>query len=362
MAMMPWLLLFVLLFVDTSLADKPEEPEEPEHVSGCYNKNFSILLIEASPSDIPDPAKASVYFTPSIPAGPQRLVLENGQLKDNRYNLVSNKSGLYFEVPQLNAEDQGIFSVILNDIDMDNETFSLTVTECAHLERLDYGSNFSILLDGDILEFTRRGSYLEPALLWNRSDPTVSERGRGRVVAGHWLAKNITQSDQGNFTLRDVKGKAVSTTVLIVTETKTYDYLKMNEDLVIDLPFSLSKVTLLFHPEIAKCNINNYVRPRVLIRDGVLVLEEKQSYEGRLKMSNYQIVLEKFQIADVGSYHVHDPQGNLATTVEVEILLPSEAWKVAVLPVVGIVFMLLGYYWKSKGRTCCKGVTGPMAA
>lgn len=226
---------------------------------------------------------------------------------------------------------------------------------------MDYGSNFTILLEGDLLEFTRRGSYLEPVLLWNRSDPTVSQRSRGQAIDGQWLAKNITQTDQGNYTVRDVKGKPVSTTVLIVTgktgferkrieggtvqslsegllllafkvslhisqyilfppETKTYDSLEMNEDLVIDLPFSLSKVTLLFRPEIAKCNVNNYVRPRVLVRDGVLVLEEKQSYEGRLKMSNYQIVLEDFQIADVGSYHVHDPQGNLATTVEVDIL------------------------------------------
>ena len=56
------------------------------------------------------------------------------------------------------------------------------------------------------------------------------------------------------------------------------------------------------------------------MRDGVLVLEEKQTYEKRLKMSHYQIVLEEFQIADIGSYHVHDPQGNLATTVEVEII------------------------------------------
>ena len=49
-------------------------------------------------------------------------------MKDNRYNLVSNKSGVYFEVPQLNAEDQGLFSVIFNDTDMENETYSLTVT------------------------------------------------------------------------------------------------------------------------------------------------------------------------------------------------------------------------------------------
>lgn len=103
-------------------------------------------------------------------------------------------------------------------------------------------------------------------------------------------------------------------------EIHTYDYLEIDEDLIIDLPFSLSKVTLLFHPEIAKCNVNHHVRPRVLVRDGVLVLEEKQTYEKRLKMSHYQIVLEEFQIADIGSYHVHDPQGNLATTVEVEII------------------------------------------
>ncbi|KAL2081413.1 hypothetical protein ACEWY4_023266 [Coilia grayii] len=337
----------------------------PEDVDGCYNKNFSILLLEDSPTDMADMADlatASVYFTPSMQAGPQRILLENGQIKDSRYNLVTNTSGVYFEVPQLSADDEGVFSLIFNDTDMDNETYTLTVTECAHLENLDYGSTFSILLNGDILEYTRRGSYLEPVLLWNRSDPSVSERSRGRVIAGHWIAKNITQSDQGNYTLRDVNGSRVFTTVLIVTETKSYDSLELSEDLIIDLPFNLANVTLLFHPEIAKCNVNNYVRPRVLVQDGLLVLEEKQSYESRLKMSHFQIVLKDFQIADVGSYHVHDPQGNLATTVEVDILLPSQAWKAAVLPVTVLVFMLLLYYWKGKGRSCCKRITETTAA
>lgn len=41
---------------------------------------------------------------------------------------MSNKSGVYFEVPQLKAEDQGVFSIIFNDTDMDNHTYSLTVT------------------------------------------------------------------------------------------------------------------------------------------------------------------------------------------------------------------------------------------
>lgn len=94
---------------------------------------------------------------------------------------------------------------------------NLMFPECATLENLDYGSNFSILLTGDFLEYTRSGSYLEPLVLWNISDPAAAERSRGVVSGGHWVAQNITQSDQGNYTLRSASGKRISTTILIVT-------------------------------------------------------------------------------------------------------------------------------------------------
>lgn len=72
--------------------------DDAEDVGGCYNKNFSVLLMGSSPSDTPNPAKASVYFTPTIPAGPQRLLLENGQVSMGwRFEPLSGCMGIRYD-------------------------------------------------------------------------------------------------------------------------------------------------------------------------------------------------------------------------------------------------------------------------
>lgn len=56
-----------------------------------------------------------------------------------------------------------------------------------------------------------------PVLLWNRTDPVTSDAGRGRLRAGKvWVAERVTQADQGNYTVRDSKGRVLHRSSLSV--------------------------------------------------------------------------------------------------------------------------------------------------
>lgn len=57
-----------------------------------------------------------------------------------------------------------------------------------------------------------------PVVLWNRTNPETSDAGRGRLQRGGkvWVAERVTQADQGNYTVRDDKGKVLSRSTLTV--------------------------------------------------------------------------------------------------------------------------------------------------
>lgn len=61
-----------------------------------------------------------------------------------------------------------------------------------------------------------------PIVLWNRTDPETSDLGRGRLLRGGkiWVAERVTQADQGNYTVKDMHGKALSRSTLTVRGEK----------------------------------------------------------------------------------------------------------------------------------------------
>uniref|UniRef100_A0A3Q3GRA5 Uncharacterized protein n=1 Tax=Labrus bergylta TaxID=56723 RepID=A0A3Q3GRA5_9LABR len=69
-------------------------------------------------------------------------------------------------------------------------------------------------------EFLPRGAPPEamPVVLWNKTDLATSNVGRGRLLRGGkvWVAERVRQADQGNYTIRDDKGKALSRSTLTV--------------------------------------------------------------------------------------------------------------------------------------------------
>ncbi|CDQ72610.1 unnamed protein product [Oncorhynchus mykiss] len=161
-----------------------------------------------------------VTFTPSYPPGPRRVLLENNNLKDPRFEWTKDRTLLLKDVTH---GDQGLYSIKLSS-GFTDETVRLTVSECIKTFRRGYGETFqhNIPKDGSLLEFSPRGSPpdSQPVVLWNRTDLETSEAGRGRLGSDGrvWVAERVTQADQGNYTLRDENGKVISRSKLTVND------------------------------------------------------------------------------------------------------------------------------------------------
>ncbi|XP_036825638.1 uncharacterized protein LOC110504917 isoform X4 [Oncorhynchus mykiss] len=161
-----------------------------------------------------------VTFTPSYPPGPRKVLLENNNLKDPRFEWTKDRTLLLKDVTH---GDQGLYSIKLSS-GFTDETVRLTVSECIKTFRRGYGETFqhNIPKDGSLLEFSPQGSPpdSQPVVLWNRTDLETSEAGRGRLGSDGrvWVAERVTQADQGNYTLRDENGKVISRSKLTVND------------------------------------------------------------------------------------------------------------------------------------------------
>lgn len=85
-----------------------------------------------------------------------------------------------------------------------------------------YGENFRQNLpeNAALLEFSPLGAPAEavPVVLWNRTDPKTGNVGRGWLEQGGkvWVAERVSQTDQGNYTVRNVNGNVLSHSRLTV--------------------------------------------------------------------------------------------------------------------------------------------------
>lgn len=111
-------------------------------------------------------------------------------------------------------------------------SFQLSL-ECIKYYQRNYGDNFehNIPENASLLEFSPRGSPSEamPVVLWNWTDPETSNMGRGRLLRGGklWVAERVKQADQGNYTVRDGRGKVLSRSTLTVHGKQRHQRIKV---------------------------------------------------------------------------------------------------------------------------------------
>ncbi|KAM4621392.1 uncharacterized protein ACJ7VT_005772 [Polymixia lowei] len=202
-------LVIALSTIPLSMGFPLSENEEFQIV--CAGKEFRLPVYSAS---------RIVTFTPNSPPGPRRVLLEKNSVKDPRFQWTRGRMLVLKEVTH---SDQGLYSIKLSS-GFTYETVRLTVSECIVLQSYSriYGETFQYIIpqDGSLLEFSPRGSPSEskPVVLWNRTDPETGEVGRGRLRQDGkvWVAERVTQADQGNYTIRDENGKALSRSTLTV--------------------------------------------------------------------------------------------------------------------------------------------------
>ncbi|XP_041694249.1 uncharacterized protein LOC121532504 isoform X1 [Coregonus clupeaformis] len=279
-----------------------------------------------------------VTFTPSYPPGPRRVLLENNNLKDPRFEWTKDRTLLLKDVTN---SDQGLYSIKLSS-GFTDETVRLTVSECIKTFRRGYGETFqhNIPKDGSLLEFSPRRSPpdSQPVVLWNRTDLETSEAGRGRLGSDGrvWVAERVTQADQGNYTIRDENGKVISRSKLTVNG-HTFNVTRFfKESLNLPLFLPVPHVHLIFTPSLHPSNPSNvpldsrYSRPVQLIRDGQIV-DQDPRYRGLISLwrnrTVNEVVITRLSAKHDGMYEIRDQDGNLVSSTVLHVVDKTARWR-----------------------------------
>ncbi|XP_041709243.1 uncharacterized protein LOC121543428 isoform X3 [Coregonus clupeaformis] len=324
------ILVSALLSIPVSLAFSLGWNEDLQIV--CSGREFRLPVYSGS---------RIVTFTPNYPPGPRRVLLENNNLKDPRFEWTKDRTLLLKDVTH---RDQGLYSIKLSS-GFTYETVRLTVSECIKTFRRGYGETFqhNIPKYGSLLEFSPRGSPpdSQPVLLWNRTDPETSEAGRGRLGSDGrvWVAERVTQADQGNYTIRDENGKVISRSKLTVNG-HTFNVTRFfKESLNLPLFLPVPHVHLIFTPSLHLSDLSNpsnvpldsrYSRPVQLIRDGQIV-DQDPRYWGLISLGRNgtvnEFVITRLSAKHDGMYEIRDQDGNLVSSTVLHVVDKTARWR-----------------------------------
>ncbi|XP_071373467.1 uncharacterized protein [Centroberyx affinis] len=314
----------------------------------CYGRNFWL------PSDkvFPD-FNGKLFFTPTNPRGPKKLVMENRELKDPRYRAS------YFAISLLDVKerDEGIFSISYDD-HKEFDIVKLKVLDCSDKDSRNYGAMYSCSISrrADFLEFTPLHSLDQPRILWNRTDPQASRGGRGQVDRSVWEMMKVTQADNGYYNFRKKDNTLVSRKKLTVTEyTESYERM-VNEDLRITFALDPALCTVTFTPwsEMEPIEVMKAGR---LIEDGYDWTTGESLFPGRIRKLASVVPTLGFEIdhlkaSDSGRFEVRDQNGNLALVVKLKVKEPAPQLLYIVIGV-GAIFAVV-VCWCCVRRCCCK--------
>ncbi|XP_008291359.1 uncharacterized protein LOC103365650 [Stegastes partitus] len=288
----------------------------------CVGKEFRLPV---------DSTSRIVTFTPDA-EGPRRILLEKTTVKDPRFEWTRDKTLVLKEVTH---SDQGLYANKLS-IGFTYETVHLIVSECIKPYRRNYGENFehSIPENGTLLEFSPRGAPPEsmPVVLWNRTDPETSNAGRGRLLrAGKvWVAERVTQADQGNYTVRDDSGKALSRSTLSVRGHSFNVTRFTKESLTLPLFLPVLHAHLIFTPSrypnessLGPFDPRPPRGPVQLIREGQIT-DHDMRYRGIISLSRNgsinEVVIARLTSRHDGLYEIRDGNGNLVSSTFLQVI------------------------------------------
>ncbi|XP_029296813.1 uncharacterized protein LOC115014245 isoform X2 [Cottoperca gobio] len=350
--MSPCVLLTALFALHLAVGER----EEAQMV--CSGREFRLPVFSTS---------RTVTFTPD-PDGPRRVLLDKTivrgsllvlvclmcvcvctdfqnlftvqpQVKDPRFEWTRDKMLVLRDVTH---DDQGLYAIKLFS-GFTYEAVRLTVSACIKSYRRNYGENFehNIPENGSLLEFSPRGAPPEamPVALWNRTDPETSDAGRGRLLqAGKvWVAERVTQADQGNYTVRDGKGKVVSRSTLTVRgrsfNVTRFTKESLNLPLFLPVPHARLIFTPTRYPDESSLGSFDPKPPRgpvQLIREGHIT-DHDMRYRGLISLGRNgtinEVVIVRLTSRHDGLYEIRDGDGNLVSATWLQVIEKGGRWR-----------------------------------
>ncbi|XP_042349812.1 uncharacterized protein LOC121948478 [Plectropomus leopardus] len=238
--------------------------------------------------------------------------------------------------------DQGLYAIKLFS-GFTYETVRLTVSECIKSHHRNYGEKFehSIPENGTLLEFSPRGAPSEamPVVLWNRTNPETSDAGRGRLLRGGkvWVAERVTQADQGNYTVRDNRGKVLSRSTLTVRghsfNVTRFTKESLNLPLFLPVPHTQLIFTPTRYPDESSLGPFDPKPPRgpvQLIREGH-IMDHDMRYRGLISLGRNgtinEVIIMRLTSRHDGVYEIRDGDGNLVSSTLLQVIEKGGRWR-----------------------------------
>ncbi|KAF7668020.1 hypothetical protein LDENG_00036820, partial [Lucifuga dentata] len=280
---------------------------------------------------------SSVTFTPNSPPGPRRVLMENNIVKDQRFEWTKDRELVLKEVT---FSDQGLYTLTLSE--MIYQMIRLTVSECIKRYRRNYGENLELSIpdNSSLLEFSPKGAPPEatPIVLWNQTNPD-SNAGQGRIIRNGkaWLVERVTQADQGNYTLRDGKGKVLSRCTLTVQGRISNITRFTKESLNLPLFLPVPHAYLIFTParEPDESSLGPFdprppSGPVQLIREGQII-DHDMRYRGLISVGKNgainEVTIMRLTSRHDGVYEIRDKDGNLVSSTSLQVVEKVGRWR-----------------------------------
>ncbi|XP_062322750.1 uncharacterized protein LOC134024226 [Osmerus eperlanus] len=294
--MLPWILLSVL------------------SICHAYKTNVVCYGHDAL---FPDDVSVSMYlhkvfFTPSSPPGLITMVMDESTSLDPRFKRRSFSTKLQ----DVTMDDEGIYSVLFPENDKPLPVLGITVKDCSVEAWLKYGMSYSF-------EVSRAVSLIDYSplnddkviVMWDRTHPVNT--ARGTLENGNFVMDNLTQTDQGVYTLRGRRGKFFHRFRIYIEEWKLSKAVQAGEVFEFSFPLDPSEVSLAFKPSFRDDAASSFT----LMEGGVLVnrwlFKERIHYVGGLTK---ELQITDLMPEDQGTFWVRDRHGNLAKVVELTVV------------------------------------------
>ncbi|XP_070693448.1 uncharacterized protein [Pempheris klunzingeri] len=215
--------------------------------------------------------------------------------------------------------------------------------KCIKSHYRNYGENYehNIPENGSVLEFYPRGAPPEamPVVLWNRTDPETSNSGRGRLLRSGkvWVAERVTQADQGNYTVKDSKGKVLSRSTLTVRghsfNVTRFTKESLNLPLFLPIPHAHLIFTPTRYPDESSLGPFDPKPPRgpvQLIREGHIT-DHDMRYRGLISLGRNgtinEVIIARLTSRHDGVYEIRDGDGNLVSSTLLQVIEKGGRWR-----------------------------------
>ncbi|KAK7922781.1 hypothetical protein WMY93_009683 [Mugilogobius chulae] len=287
----------------------------------CYGSSYTL-----TPSQTTSP----IYFMPKS-IDKRILVVENGQSKHERFE--ATLSGI--KIKDLTEQDNGAI------LYFDNEnTVYLTVSDCASADTKYYGEVFSWIIpyDAQYLEFSQvlPEGPLKPVTYWNRSLASVK---RGQVNHDYFEIHNLKQKDSGYYRFRRYGNRLIKWKRIRVEANHKHFELNEGDDLDMDFPngFKFAYITFVAEGSTYEEEIDRSVLSR------------------RMEVARSYFIFRGLRHGDAGIYKFRDIEGNVAVTMQLEVIIAEiPTWVYIVIFAVIILGLLICCCCIKK--CCCKKV------